>query len=52
MSGIVGTNAGRGSGSIGTASAGPTVSASDPTVSTNAALGTQWAKSTTGKFYI
>ena len=52
MSGIVGTNAGRGYGSIGTASAGPTVSASDPTVSTNAALGTQWANSTTGNFYI
>ena len=52
MSGIVGTNSGRGSGSIGAAAAGPTVSSSDPTVSTNADLGTQWANSTSGEFYI
>ena len=32
--------------------AGPTVSASDPTLTTNASLGTQWANSTSGEFYI
>jgi len=32
--------------------AGPTVSASDPAVDTNATLGTQWANSSTGNFYI
>jgi len=52
MSGTVGTNSGRGSGSIGAAASGPTVSASDPVVTTNATLGTQWANSSTGNFYI
>ena len=52
MSGTIGTNAGRGSGSIGEAASGPTVSASNPTISTNSTLGTQWANSSTGAFYI
>ena len=52
MSGIVGTNAGRGSGAIGATVAGPTVSASDPAIDTNATLGTQWANSTSGEFYV
>tara|TARA_R110001583_G_C5624175_1_gene406488 strand:+ start:308 stop:1936 length:1629 start_codon:yes stop_codon:yes gene_type:complete len=32
--------------------AGPTISASDPAITTNASLGTQWANSTSGEFYI
>ena len=52
MSGSVGTNAGRESGSIGAAASGPTISASDPVITTNATLGTQWANSTSGEFYI
>ena len=54
MSGIVGTNAGRGSGSIGTAASGATISASDPAIDTNPAdgVGTQWANSTSGEFYV
>ena len=52
MSGTVGTNSSRGSGSIGDAAAGPTVSANDPVITTNAVLGTQWANSTSGEFYI
>ena len=31
---------------------GPTVSASNPTITTNATLGTQWANSTSGEFFI
>jgi hypothetical protein len=52
MSGIIGTNSGRGSGSIGTAAAGPTVSSSNPAIDTNVELGTQWANSTSGNFYV
>ena len=33
-------------------SAGATVSASDPAIDTNATLGTQWANSTSGEFYV
>jgi len=32
--------------------AGPTISASDPAIDTNATLGTQWANSTSGEFYV
>ena len=54
MSGSVATNSGRRSGSIGTAASGPTVSASDPAIDTNPSggVGTQWANSSTGDFYI
>ena len=54
MSGSVGTNSGRSSGSIGTAASGPTVSASDPAIDTNPSggVGTQWANSSTGDFYV
>lgn len=52
MSGSIGTNSGRASGSIGTAASGPTVSSSDPAIDTNAELGTQWANSTSGEFYV
>jgi len=54
MSGSVGTNSGRRSGSIGTAASGPTVSASDPAIDTNPSegVGTQWANSSTGDFYV
>ena len=52
MSGTVGTNSGRSSGSVGAAASGPTVSASDPAIDTNATLGTQWANSSTGDFYV
>ena len=52
MSGSVGTNSSRRSGSIGTAASGPTVSSSNPTVSTNETVGTQWANSSTGDFYV
>jgi hypothetical protein len=54
MSGSVGTNSGRRSGSIGAAASGPTVSASNPAVDTNPAggVGTQWANSSTGDFYV
>jgi len=31
---------------------GPTISSSDPTITTNATLGTQWANSSTGEFFI
>jgi len=31
---------------------GPTISSSDPAITTNASLGTQWANSSTGDFYI
>ena len=34
------------------AASGATVSASDPAIDTNATLGTQWANSTSGEFYI
>jgi len=52
MSGTVGTNSSRRSGSIGTAASGATISASDPATDTNATLGTQWANSTSGEFYV
>ena len=52
MSGSIETNSGRKSGTIGAKVAGPTISASDPSTSTNAELGTQWANSTSGEFYI
>ena len=52
MSGTVGTNSGRVSGTIGAAAAGPTVSASDPAIDTNAAVGTQWANSASGEFFV
>ena len=54
MSGTVGTNSSRRSGSIGTAAAGATISASDPAIDTNPAdgVGTQWANSTSGEFYV
>ena len=54
MSGSVGTNSGRRSGSIGTAASGPTVSASNPAIDTNPSggVGTQWANSSTGDFYV
>jgi len=52
MSGTVGTNSSRRSGSIGTAASGATISASDPAIDTNATLGTQWANSTSGEFYV
>ena len=52
MSGIVADNVDRASGVVTAAAAGPTISASDPTISTNATLGTQWANSTSGEFYV
>lgn len=54
MSGSVGTNSSRRSGSIGTAASGPTVSASNPAIDTNPSggVGTQWANSSTGDFYV
>ena len=54
MSGSVATNSGRRSGSIGTAASGPTVSASNPAIDTNPSggVGTQWANSSTGDFYV
>ena len=52
MSGSIETNSGRKSGTIGAKVGGPTISASDPTITTNATLGTQWANSTSGEFYI
>ena len=52
MSGSIGTNSARRSGTIGAVAGGPTVSASDPTITTNSTLGTQWANSTSGEFYI
>ena len=54
MSGTVGTNSSRRSGSIGTAASGATISASDPAVDTNPAggVGTQWANSASGEFYV
>ena len=54
MSGTVGTNSGRRSGSIGTAASGATISASDPAIDTNpdGGVGTQWVNSTSGEFYI
>ena len=52
MSGIVGDNTGKGSGSITTPAGGATISSSDPSISTNADLGTNWANSTTGDYYI
>ena len=52
MSGTVGTNSSRRSGSIGTAASGATISASDPAIDTNATLGTQWANSTSGEFFV
>ena len=54
MSGIIGTNSSRGSGSIGTAASGATISASDPAIDTNpdGGIGTQWANSTSGEFYV
>ena len=54
MSGPVETNSSRKSGSIGTAASGPTVSASDPAIDTNPSggVGTQWANSSTGDFYV
>ena len=52
MSGTIGTNSGRGSGSIGVGASGPTISSSDPAIDTNATLGTQWANSTSGEFYV
>ena len=54
MSGPVETNSSRRSGSIGTAASGPTVSSSDPAIDTNPSggVGTQWANSSTGDFYV
>jgi hypothetical protein len=52
MSGTIGTNAGRESGSIGAAATGPTVSGSDPTISSNLTVGTQWINSATGESFI
>ncbi len=54
MSGTVGTNSSRRSGSIGTAASGATISASDPAIDTNpdGGIGTQWANSTSGEFYV
>ena len=52
MSGIVADNVDRASGVVTAAAAGPTISASDPTITTNATLGTQWANSTSGEFYV
>ena len=54
MSGTVGTNSSRRSGSIGTAASGATISASDPAIDTNpdGGVGTQWANSTSGEFYV
>ena len=52
MSGIVGDNTDDGSGVINAPIGGATVSSSDPTTSTNAALGTQWANSSTGDYYV
>ena len=52
MSGIVASNFNESSGVVAASAAGPTISASDPTTSTNAELGTQWANSTSGEFYI
>ena len=52
MSGIVGDNIDDGSGVINAPAGGATVSSSNPTVTTNATLGTQWANSSTGNYYI
>ena len=52
MSGIVASNFNESSGVVAASAAGPTISASDPTISTNAELGTQWANSTSGEFYV
>ena len=52
MSGIVSDNVDDGSGVINAPTGGATVSSSDPTTSTNADLGTQWANSATGDYYI
>ena len=52
MSGIVSDNVDDGSGVINAPTGGATVSASNPTTSTNATLGTQWVNSSTGNYYI
>ena len=52
MSGIVQGNLDRVSGVVDETPAGPTISASDPTISTDATLGTQWANSSSGEFYV
>lgn len=52
MSGIVGDNTDDGSGVINAPTGGATVSSSNPTITTNAELGTNWANSSTGDYYI
>lgn len=52
MSGIVGDNVDDGSGVINAPTGGATVSSSNPTITTNAELGTNWANSSTGDYYI
>ena len=52
MSGIVSDNTDDGSGVINAPAGGATVSSSNPTITTNATLGTQWANSSTGDYYI
>lgn len=53
MSGSVGTNSGRSSGSIGVAVTGATVDSGNPTISTNpTSVGTEWINSTSGETWI
>ena len=54
MSGTVGTNPGRGSGSVGSAGSGITTSASDPAVDTNPSggVGTVFTNTTSGETYV
>ena len=52
MSGIVSDNVDDGSGVINAPTGGATISSSNPTITTNATLGTQWANSSTGDYYI
>ena len=52
MSGIVCDNVDDGSGVINAPTRGATISSSNPTITTNATLGTQWANSSTGDYYI
>ena len=52
MSGIVGDNVDDGSGVIKASVGGATISASDPATDTNATLGTQWANSTSGEYFV
>ena len=52
MSGIVSDNVDDGSCVINAPTGGATISSSNPTITTNATLGTQWANSSTGDYYI